>query len=167
MKREYQTIWMAAHSLPQPCHWCHHPVERLGRRQGDGIIHHRDHDRSNNSLANLVIGHTECHVRHHMLTMKPETKAKIAAARLGRTHSPATRAKISVAKKGKPLSAATRAGALAYHTGSRHTTEHKAKIGAALKGRKRGPYNLKPMESCLVCGREFRSLTRHRNRTGH
>jgi hypothetical protein len=75
----------------------------------DGIIHHVDEDRSNNSLENLRCGHLKCHTSYHQKG-KPESdehKAKMRAPR--RPLSAATKAKISAARKGQRLSAETKA----------------------------------------------------------
>ena len=73
-----------------------------------------------------------------------ETRAKIAAAGVGRTHSAETRAKIGAARIGTPLSNEHRANISAAHMGKTLSAEHRANISAAQEGEKnpfyKGPY---------------------------
>lgn len=77
-----------------------------------------------------------------------EQKAKVSAAMFGRrvigrkrppARSVETRAKLSIALKGRAPSALCKQRALETNVGSRHADEHRARIGAALLGRKRSP----------------------------
>jgi len=60
------------------------------------------------------------------VTMTPQTRAKIAAAHLGRKHSPATKTKLSAIKLGRKLPP--------------FTAEHKARIGLANAGKNHGMF---------------------------
>lgn len=66
-----------------------------------------------------------------------ETKQKIRTAQLGKTHSPTQLAANQAASRGRPMHAATRAALVAKLTGVAKSPEHRAKIGAGLKGRAR------------------------------
>lgn len=83
------------------------------------------------------------------ITMTPQTRAKLAAAQLGRTHSPETRAKMSAARLGRkfaPLALEHRTKIGLANLGNRHgmfgrtqSTEARAAISAANKGKHRSP----------------------------
>lgn len=69
-----------------------------------------------------------------------ETRAKMAAAKIGTKHSADTKAKMSKSRTGRVFSAETRLKFSAWQKGQRrkpHTEEHKAKISAGGKGKKR------------------------------
>lgn len=68
------------------------------------------------------------------ITLTPEHKAKISAARKGKTHTEEAKARISAASKGRVISEETRA-----KLSKKCSEEKKAKISAALKGH---TYNL-------------------------
>lgn len=92
--------------------------------------------------------------------MSEETKAKIGAANRGKKRSAEFRAQMSIArlgkrrgprpevgpaisaaKKGKPQTAAHREANRRAHLGQIVTEKHRAKLSAALKGRKRPPFS--------------------------
>ena len=72
---------------------------------------------------------------------RPETRARMSAAKKGRPLSPETRAKMSAARKGHEVSPEARAriaAALKGRPGRPLSPEHRAKIATARKGRRRG-----------------------------
>lgn len=84
---------------PWPCYGCGELVlpEKL-------IVHHKDHDHSNNDPHNLASMHPGCHATLHSLGRihSDEAKAKIGAATSRRRHTPETRAKMSATRRGRP-----------------------------------------------------------------
>ena len=126
----YAKIFLNAHGPgPYTCEWCGGIVERLGGGNDKlvGVVHHKDENRRNNALTNLVVGHSGCHVRHHTLgnqrslglKRSAETCAKMSAAMRGKQFSPEHRAKLAAAKIGKKASAETRAKMSAAQTARR------------------------------------------------
>lgn len=64
---QYRQIWEWFNPpLPSPCHFCSEPVETFGCTKWAGVVHHRDHDRSNYVPWNLALAHTSCHASSHM-----------------------------------------------------------------------------------------------------
>lgn len=47
--------------LDPPCHFCGEPL-----LSDSLVVHHLDHDRTNDALENLVGAHQGCHRKHHM-----------------------------------------------------------------------------------------------------
>lgn len=138
-QKHYRRTFLAAYGpFPHPCHFCGEEVDgHTAPLDGmAAVIHHLDHDETNDALENLAPAHHGCHMRYHQtekwrspeyratigpklsaaLTAmyaanggrSPETKAKLAAANEGKRHSPESRAKMSAARKGKRKSAETR-----------------------------------------------------------
>jgi hypothetical protein len=104
LSREYVQVWIT-HFGPGPyeCDHCHQQIEKLGgRSKGDGLVHHKDEDRSNNAIENLAVMHRECHVSHHMTgrqmtlghQLTEEHKQKIAHSLTGIKRSDETRERI-------------------------------------------------------------------------
>lgn len=94
-RMEHRLVWEDAHG-PIP----------------DGaVIHHANHDRTDNRLANLVLCATDAeHHRAHHGRLSPEHRAKISAAGRGRRHTPESRALMAdAARRRAPLSAEARA----------------------------------------------------------
>lgn len=91
--REYVAIfWTANGPGPWPCHFCNHPVTRLGKP--DGVVHHLDHDHENQDLDNLAAAHWRCHASHHGRDRSLTPAARSALDRTGTSPSPETRAKL-------------------------------------------------------------------------
>jgi len=53
-------------NAPRPwlCLFCNEEVAEIKR--GMSVVHHKDHDRSHNTLENLSAAHKLCHDRHHL-----------------------------------------------------------------------------------------------------
>jgi LEM3-like protein/NUMOD3 motif-containing protein len=107
-------------------------------------VHGRDR------LANLTDG------GEGVINLSTESRAKIAAARLGRTASPETREKQRQAKLGKPRSVETRKKISAFQKGSSHpwarlprTAEHRRKL-ATFTGKKHTPETLSKMRRSKI-----------------
>jgi hypothetical protein len=69
-----------------------------------------------------------------------ETRARASAARKGRKYSEETKRKMSLAKKGRKFTEAHKASMRAAHKGMSGRTlspEHRAKLSASMKGRKK------------------------------
>jgi hypothetical protein len=174
MLRPYHPVVLAERPLPTACDECGEPVTAL---QGPnvrefemtGVVHHINGDHRDDRLENLGVMHNACHARHHMLgnDPSPETREKYRVASTGRKLSDAARAKISAANTGRVPTAEHRARQSATMKGRTLTAEHRRAIGDGLRGKKRGTYNMKPMETCPTCGREFRRLAFHRDRAKH
>jgi group I intron endonuclease len=81
--------------------------------------------------------------------MRPETKAKIAAAHRGIGHGPEARAKIGAASRGRIPTPETRAKLSAAHRGHTTSSETRAKIGSAHRGRKRSPEAIEAVAAAL------------------
>lgn len=64
----YHVIWLQAQGPgPWSCGFCGDPVVGLRRNKSfNGLIHHKDENRSNNDITNLVAMHRDCHVKHHL-----------------------------------------------------------------------------------------------------
>ena len=106
-------------------------------------VHHKDENKLNNSLSNLVyLTHGE-HCRLHAgELLHDETRAKVSASMKGRPKSLETKAKISASMKGKPKSEETKAkmsaakkGKSPWNKGKQWSEETKAKLSAAHKGK--------------------------------
>lgn len=113
-------VWITAHgSGPWSCGSCDELVPKIGRRRGEGHVHHCDGDDANNDLSNLEVLHQRCHALIH-----------IPLTHLGAKRSAETRARISASLQGVGL-------------GKPKTPEHAAAISRGLKGkyvgRKLGP----------------------------
>jgi hypothetical protein len=121
---EYVQAYISFHGLgPYECEHCHETVEKLGgRKRGIGVIHHRDEDRSNNSIANLAVMHHECHTSHHRagktFFLPEQARVKIGDALRGKAKSQQHRKNLSKALMGNELS-----------------EDARQKISAASKGR--------------------------------
>jgi len=79
--------------------------EHLGRYvTPEECVHHRDGDRANNVLDNLLLMNPSEHMRHHATgrTMSSETKQRLSQAKMGHSVSDETRLKISETKKADP-----------------------------------------------------------------
>lgn len=73
-------------------------------------------------------------------SFSPETRAKMAASKIGTRHTAETIAKMSASRTGRVFSAETREKISRSHRGRKHpphTAEHRAKISASGKGLKR------------------------------
>lgn len=126
---------------PWQCPECPDLVRGLGR--GRGMVHHIDHDGTNDIGSNLVAMHEGCHVRHH--------HAGKVGNRLGAVVTPEVRARISASLKGRP----------AAHG---YTPEIIEKMAAA----RRGKPHIEPRHTCS-CGLVTTAgpLARHIKATGH
>lgn len=89
------------------------------------IIHHKDGDKTNNSIDNLELMSRARHasIHHKGVPKTDEMKRKSSATKMGHTVSLETRRKIRDKLKGKPLSIETR-----------------RKMSESRTGKKRGPY---------------------------
>lgn len=95
-------VWYeATGGLPQACESCGIMITILGRRGGEGLIHHRDHDPTNNDAANLALLCVGCHRRHHLtgVAKSPEHRKRIANALRGRSLAQETCLKLSQAQQ--------------------------------------------------------------------
>jgi hypothetical protein len=106
------------------------------------IIHHLDHNKMNNSLANLVYLTTSEHMGIHKKgrNFSEETKKKMSEAHKGRTLSEETKEKLSKAMQGKlkgtHLSDETKEKLSKAMQGKKLSEDVKRKIAKASKGRK-------------------------------
>ena len=103
-KRTYRSFFGAyGRTGPWVCGECGQLVYRHGTRRGDGNIHHKDEDVTNDDPSNLVMIHTYCHRRKHMVGVErsDDVRRRIGQGHigvgLGRQHSDETRRKISAA----------------------------------------------------------------------
>ncbi len=129
-RSQYREVFLA-HNGPGPyaCYFeCSNPVmfEEL-------VVHHKDHDHTNNSLDNLVPAHRLCHNGHHLRALWADSPEKMldSESRGHRTpHSEETRRKISEGHKEKGLRPSDEARALAREAwkGSTHSDEAKKKM---------------------------------------
>lgn len=104
-----------------------------GYKQGYDV-HHKDENKLNNALSNLVYLTKAEHSRLHATELlHKETRAKIASANKGKYVSEETRIKISAALKGKQ---GYWKGKQGYLKGKHLSVESKAKMSAAHKGKK-------------------------------
>ena len=79
--RMYIALAVDAHcSLPQRCYFCSRAVEQWGLQATGAVVHHCDHDRTNNMPGNLVFAHRQCHSRYHMLHEHPGNYERRAAS---------------------------------------------------------------------------------------
>src|SRR5688572_15028073 len=86
-------VFIAANGTgPWPCSYCGKDIIELGRHSGQGHIHHKDEDPTNDVPENLEVLHAKCHRRHHdaVIPHSPEHNAKVG--RRGRTFTPEWRA---------------------------------------------------------------------------
>jgi hypothetical protein len=119
-------------------------VHRMTWEQANGpipkgyVVHHKDHNKLNNSIDNLECiprgSHQTLHNTGRVFT--EERKANISAATMGRPCSEAAKEATRKLHKGKPLSEETRKKISISHTGVPHSEERKAAISAAKKGSK-------------------------------
>lgn len=91
--KRYREVFFAAHGFgPYACHFCDELVEfeRV-------LVHHLDHDRSNNAPANLAAAHGPCHTSHHSRGRVPsaQQRRRNSDAHRGRSTSDETRALIA------------------------------------------------------------------------
>ena len=144
--RHYRPIWTAAHGeLPQQCEFCSELVLQWGRGRQDGVIHHRDEDRWNNDIENLMLGHRHCHTTHHSAgsTKSDETRAKMSASASVRYSDPLEREKTAVALRGntngvgRKDSDETKAKRAAHHVGAKRSPEALANMRAGQQRRRR------------------------------
>lgn len=107
---------------------------------------------------------------------RPEVRAKVSAALLGRIITPQARAMISAAKMGVKLSDATRAKMSASKMGKSLAPETIAKLVAANRGKKRTPEQVKAMRERLTgrklspehaakCAAKLKNASRFRGRS--
>lgn len=107
----------------------------LGYKPGYDV-HHKDENKLNNALSNLIYLTRSKHCRLHATELlHDETRLKISAAKKGKHLSEEIRAKMSAAQKGKILSAKHRARISAARIGKYLSEETRAKISASMKGR--------------------------------
>ena len=108
------------------------------------VVHHKDENKLNNALSNLIYLTPEEHTRlHHKgkptwtkgKNHSEETKVKMSDAHKGKHHSTEHKAKISASRKGKQHSVETKAKISAANKGKHLSEETKAKISAARKGK--------------------------------
>ncbi len=110
------------------------------------VLHHKDHDHSNNAPSNLKKMTTFAHMSYHMKrrTVSEKTRRKMADSKVGHQHSEETKRKISASKVGKnlgwipwnkgiPVSEETRRKMSIAQLGIPQSTETKKKISAAMK----------------------------------
>ncbi len=89
------------------------------------VIHHKDHNHSNNATDNLQKMTDSEHRIHHSrkgIPRSEETKRKISIANLGMKHSEETRRRMSLGQLGR-----------------KHSMETRKKMSIAKLGKKRGP----------------------------
>ena len=86
------------------------------------VVHHKDENKLNNTLSNLVyLTNSEHRKLHAGELLHEETRAKLSAAMKGKHLSEETKAKLSAANKGKP----------AWNKGKHPSAETRAKLSAA------------------------------------
>lgn len=121
-------------------------IARYGRRDMGGLLVNKTDggegasgrvmsDQARAKLAASALGNTRCVGRAY----SSETRAKIGASRLGRTHSAETRAKIGAASVGRVYSPEARAKISVTHKGRPKSDETRARMVNAL--RRRPPKN--------------------------
>jgi hypothetical protein len=107
----YVSLFRKNNPSPWNCYFCGEEVIAL-------LVHHVDHDHSNNDLGNLVAAHKKCHDQHHQSGRVVTWGHKISAIRKRQWaegvyankrppvehHSEETKDKISKAKRGVPAS---------------------------------------------------------------
>jgi len=94
---------------PFRCAFCRRVVWLLDGT-GRGVVHHRDHDHSNDAVENLAPAHRKCHGKHHHRNRQftAEHRANISAALRAKGIRPPDR-DWTGRGKGVPKSAAHRA----------------------------------------------------------
>lgn len=133
----YHELFFSRYSLPLPCGECYGIIEEW--KAGETVIHHRNGDHSDDTLANLQLLHHACHTKVHARARQPmseATKQKLRAKRKFYTVTQLTRLKQSIALKGHPVSDETRRKISEALKGRSHSEATKRKISQTLKGRK-------------------------------
>jgi hypothetical protein len=115
---------------------------------GDGVSGMCHSEDAKKRISRALLGHKTKGMtgRHH----SEETKQKMSLSSKGqipwvkgKTWSEASRQKLSISATGRKMSAEAIEKMAAAKRGIPHTAEHRAKISAANKGKKRGPYRKK------------------------
>ena len=108
----------------------------FGRKDlGTGILHNRtDGGDGASGLIHTPEHRAKISAARKGKTLSPETKEKMSAAKKGIPRSPETKEKMSAANKGKTLSPETRAKLSAANKGKTLSLETKEKMSAANKG---------------------------------
>lgn len=131
---------------PWPCGHCGDLVEAIDGRVDSDVVHHIDHDRTNNDPSNLVAMHRTCHATHHHAAVEksPEHRRRISEALNGRQLSEAHKESIAAAAKHRaPISDETKEKMRRSALGKSLSESHKEKL-------RRPKSNKVP---CHVCGR--------------
>lgn len=101
-RTKYREVFFAHNGPgPYPCAFCESVVDFEGV-----VIHHDDHDHTNDEPGNLVPCHQDCHTRHHFKYnwTEPEFRKKMQASPTRGHHTPHTeeaKAKMGLANIGR------------------------------------------------------------------
>lgn len=134
-RSRYREMFFATNGIgPYECFFCNEEVEF-----SLVVIHHVDHDHTNNSIDNLAASHRKCHNGHHFALLWQERKEDLLSSptRGHRTpHSEEAKRKMSKAHKeaGHRPSDAAIAKAAEINTGKKKSEEVRKNIS---EGRRR------------------------------
>lgn len=125
-------------------------------RGGEGVWGYKytKEDKEKNRQSHLGKHHsdetkTKIGISNKIVLNRPEVKAKLRAANIGKRFTEEHKAKLSIAHKGKHLSKETKAKISIVMKGKKHgpmSKETKAKISITKLGKKRGSYKKKGKE---------------------
>lgn len=158
-----QTALRASGGLPQPCFFCSEPVTELGR--GLGVVHHVDHDRSNNDPSNLAFAHHTCHADHHMresgMWTRSERNAKISESNRRRWADTEEAERMIAPRRGRPNPAVSEANHRTWQDPDTRRRRSDGIKAAATRPEVRAKRSERHL--CERCGRTFTStwLSRH------
>lgn len=117
-------VYKSVHGdAPWDCEDCGISITVLGRKRGEGQVHHIDENPKNNAIENLALLCRSCHALRHQFAR-------------AYSHSAETRQKVSVAMKGHQVSQPTRNKIGAAHRGRKYSDEHRAAMRAGWARRK-------------------------------
>lgn len=103
----YRELWLE-HNPPRPwpCIYCDRPITKKDK----WVVHHTNHDMTDNRVRNLRVMHAGCHSRHHNKGAKREPftaehRANLSKAMMGkgkgRKHSETAKRKMSAGQKAR------------------------------------------------------------------